>query len=107
MKSIQHFELNRHTASRFEADMDCCVRVTAGRVWLTVAGHIADVWLDAGAVHQIPRGSTVWLSAEPSASIAIVATFLRGRSRRYVSARFRLNGLVFRSVPATHMCSAM
>ena len=82
MKSIQHFELDPNRAARYDADVDCCVRVTSGRVWLTTAGLSIDVWLDAGAEHAIASGGVVWMSAEPKASIVIVRHTKLNAARR-------------------------
>lgn len=59
MKSMHHFELDTNRAARYDADVDCCLRVTSGRAWLTIAGLSIDVWLDAGAEHAIAKGGVV------------------------------------------------
>lgn len=82
MKSVQHFELDPNRAARYDAGIDCCLRVTLGRVWLTTAGLSTDVWLDAGAEHAIAKGGTVWLSAEPTAAIVIVSRTTSNAGRR-------------------------
>lgn len=84
MKSVQHYELDQNSASSFDADTDCRLRVTSGRVWLTLEGQLDDVWLNADAEYAIAKGSTVWLGAEPAACIALVSrnASARGISRR-------------------------
>ncbi|MGO4331563.1 DUF2917 domain-containing protein [Cupriavidus sp. 2TAF22] len=40
------------------------VKAIEGRLWLTVEGHHADIWLLPGATCALPAGAMVWLSGE-------------------------------------------
>lgn len=73
MNSIQHFELDQPSASKFHARENCMLRVTSGRIWLTIEGQLPDVLLSTDEAFVIAKGSTAWLSAEPVACISIIA----------------------------------
>jgi hypothetical protein len=87
MKSVQHFELDQHTACRHYAHTDCCIRVISGRLWLTVEGESHDAWLAANAEYVIAKGHAAWLGAEPVACIAIIARHdpVRDKNWRFFS----------------------
>ncbi|WP_313818138.1 DUF2917 domain-containing protein [Cupriavidus sp.] len=40
------------------------VAVLEGRLWLTIEGQAADIWLRPGDVFALPEGAQVWLSGE-------------------------------------------
>ncbi|WP_020204928.1 MULTISPECIES: DUF2917 domain-containing protein [Cupriavidus] len=40
------------------------VKAVEGRLWLTIEGHHADIWLLPGACCALPAGARVWLSGE-------------------------------------------
>jgi Protein of unknown function (DUF2917) len=46
--------------------------VTEGRVWLTQAGRLDDVWLEQGQSVQLASGSRVVLEAWPSAQFQLL-----------------------------------
>jgi len=70
MYQIENFELPTSRVVAFHSQAGCVIRVTAGRLWLTVQGRPDDVWLHAGQSWTAPQGhATVWLSAEPAASL--------------------------------------
>ncbi|CAN5406696.1 hypothetical protein BH10PSE16_BH10PSE16_20370 [soil metagenome] len=69
MYQIENFELSTSRVVAFHPKAGCVIRVTAGRLWLTVQGQPHDVWLQAGESWAVPGVNAVlWLSAEPSAS---------------------------------------
>ena len=68
MHRIENFELSTLPVVAFQASAGTVIRVTAGRLWLTVQGQPVDVWLQAGESWSVPGASAVlWLSAEPFA----------------------------------------
>lgn len=71
MYQIDNFELSTSRVVAFHPKAGCVIRVTAGRLWLTVQGQPHDVWLQAGESWAVPPGANavLWLSAEPSASL--------------------------------------
>jgi len=82
MNRVQHFELQSLSSARFCAEANCVIRVTSGRVWLTMEGRLGDVWLGDGDEHAVRRGDVVWLSAEPRAGIAVVYAPVKGGALR-------------------------
>ena len=89
MYQIENFALSTSRAVAFRAKAGCVIRVTAGRLWLTVQGHPHDFWLQAGERWTVPAvNAVVWLSAEPSASFQMAhAIAPRGRWSEIISAR--------------------
>ena len=72
MHRIENFELSTSRVVAFQASAGTVIRVTAGRLWLTVQGQPADVWLQAGESWSVPGANAVlWLSAEPVACFQI------------------------------------
>ena len=71
MYQIEHFELNSARAIAFQLKTDCIIRVTTGRLWLTMQGRLTDVWLQAGEDWTMPSNGKLWLSAEPLALFQI------------------------------------
>jgi Protein of unknown function (DUF2917) len=71
MYQIEHFELNSARAIAFQLKTDCVIRVTTGRLWLTLQGRPNDVWLQAGDDWNMPLNGKLWLSAEPLAMFQI------------------------------------
>lgn len=71
MYQIEHFELNSACAIAFQLKTNCVIRVTTGRLWLTIQGRLNDVWLQAGDEWSMPVNGRLWLSAEPLAMFQI------------------------------------
>ena len=71
MYQIEHFELNSARATAFQLKTNCIIRVTTGRLWLTLQGRLTDVWLHAGEDWTMPSNGKLWLSAEPLALFQI------------------------------------
>ena len=72
MHRIENFELSTFRVVAFQAKAEAVIRVTAGRLWLTVQGQPHDVWLQAGESWRVPGARAVlWLSAEPSACFQV------------------------------------
>lgn len=93
MYRIENFELSTSRVVAFQAKAGCVIRVTAGRLWLTVQGQPRDVWLQAGESWTAPRVDAVlWLSAEPSASFQM-AHAMAPRRRLAVQLLFSFNGM--------------
>ncbi|SAK67185.1 hypothetical protein AWB77_02593 [Caballeronia fortuita] len=69
MREIRTFELDGHGApTRWVIDRPQTLRVTGGRIWLTVEGSADDYWLDAGASVELKPFTTIWVSATADAS---------------------------------------
>lgn len=65
MRELRIFELDEPGRPvRWRAPEGQSVKVLEGRLWLTLEGHHADIWLLPGAVYALPAGATVWLSGE-------------------------------------------
>ena len=72
MHRIENFELSTLPVVAFQASAGTVIRVTAGRLWLTVQGQPLDVWLQAGESWSVPGANAVlWLSAEALACFQI------------------------------------
>jgi hypothetical protein len=78
MHQIEHFELATPHAVALKLDAGCVIRVTGGRLWLTVQDHLADVWLHAGEGWMLPVSGTVWLSAEGTAQFQLSRAVRQG-----------------------------
>jgi hypothetical protein len=93
MYQIENFELNTSRVVALQAKAGCVIRVTAGRLWITVQGQPDDVWLQAGESWSVPGGgAVVWLSAEPSASFQM-AHAIAPRRRAAVQLPFSFSGV--------------
>jgi hypothetical protein len=71
MYQIESFELSTPRAVAFRLEVGCVIRITSGRLWLTLQGQPQDVWLQAGDAWTVPVNSTLWLSAEPAAEFRV------------------------------------
>jgi hypothetical protein len=63
------------------------IRVSAGRLWLTVEGKLEDVWLRGGEQWDASRNLKVWLSAESVASFGLLHAIVSADGRCAGSAR--------------------
>ena len=82
MYRIESFEMSTFRAVAFRSRAGAVIRVTAGRLWLTVQGRPDDVWLQAGECWSVPGADALlWLSAEPSACFQL-AHVIAPRHRR-------------------------
>ncbi len=65
MRELRIFELDEPGRPvSWRAREGQSVKAIEGRLWLTVEGHLADIWLLPGAVFALPAGARVWLSGE-------------------------------------------
>ncbi|SDC40148.1 Cupin [Cupriavidus sp. YR651] len=65
MRELKTFELDEPGLPvSWRAPHGQSVTVLEGRLWLTVEGQIADMWLRPGDVVALPEGTRVWLSGE-------------------------------------------
>ncbi|EHP40800.1 hypothetical protein OR16_23793 [Cupriavidus basilensis OR16] len=65
MRELRIFELDEPGRPvSWRAREGQSVKAIEGRLWLTVEGHLADIWLLPGAVFALPAGTRVWLSGE-------------------------------------------
>jgi len=72
MYQIENFELNTPHVVACQLKAGCVIRVTTGRLWLTLPGRPDDIWLQAGESWTMPFvNTTLWLSAEPAAEFRI------------------------------------
>ncbi|CAG9175459.1 DUF2917 domain-containing protein [Cupriavidus respiraculi] len=73
MRELRTFELDgsgRPVSWRAREGQTITAR--QGRLWLTVEGHHADIWLVPGDVAVLPEGQRVWLSGDaPGASFTL------------------------------------
>lgn len=86
MRELRTFELDEpgHPVS-WRARHGQSVTALEGRLWLTVEGHIGDMWLRPGDVHMLAEGDRVWLSGEaPSARFLLTETPAPWSMRRAV-----------------------
>lgn len=82
MHRIENFELSPSHLVAFQARAGTVVRVTAGRLWLTVQGRPDDVWLQTGESWRVPGADVVlWLSAEPLACFQVAHAVASRRGR--------------------------
>ena len=80
MHRIESFELSTFRVVAFHASAGTVIRVTAGRLWLTVQGQPVDVWLQAGESWSVPGANAVlWLSADPLACFQMAHAIAPGR----------------------------
>lgn len=71
MYQIETFELSTSRVAMFRLKAGCVIRVTDGRLWLTLPGCMDDIWLRAGESWTLPVNSTLYLSAEPAAMFQV------------------------------------
>ncbi|MBV8271150.1 MAG: DUF2917 domain-containing protein [Cupriavidus sp.] len=65
MRELRTFELDEPDRPvTWRARHGQSVTALEGRLWLTVEGHIADIWLRPGDVMALPEGDRVWLSGD-------------------------------------------
>ncbi|WP_454766925.1 DUF2917 domain-containing protein [Cupriavidus campinensis] len=65
MRELRIFELDQPGRPvRWRARHGQSVTALEGRLWLTIEGQTADVWLRAGDVFALPEGARIWLSGE-------------------------------------------
>lgn len=94
MYQIIHFELNASRVAAFQLKPGAVIRVTAGRLWLTLQGQTDDVWLRAGDHWTLPAGrAIVWLSAEPTAEFQIAQPVMARQGRNGVRRGPNASGL--------------
>jgi hypothetical protein len=65
MKELRHFELEdtgQPVSWRARAGQSVIAR--HGRLWLTIEGQHADIWLMPGTTFALPENARVWLSGE-------------------------------------------
>lgn len=67
MYQIETFELGTSRVALFRLKAGCVIRVTQGRLWLTLQGQSDDIWLHTGERWTVPVNGVLWLSAEPRA----------------------------------------
>lgn len=85
MHQISHFELNAARVAAFQLKPGTVIRVTKGRLWLTLEGQAADVWLRTGEHWTLlGRRATVWLSAEPTAQFQLAQPVAARQGRKSV-----------------------
>ena len=77
MQSMEWFESSSDAPARLQLAAGACIRVRAGRLWLTVEGQANDVWLGAGESWSAAQAANVWLSGEPVAQFAVLRPRLR------------------------------
>jgi hypothetical protein len=71
MVRIEHYELASPRAVALYLGTGSTIRVSSGRLWLTVQGQPQDVWLQAGEGFTLGSAGTAWLSAEPAAQFQV------------------------------------
>lgn len=72
MYQIEHFELSAPRVVALALKAGAVIRVSSGRLWLTVQDQPDDIWLHAGAAWTLPAPGTLWLSAEPAATFQVL-----------------------------------
>ncbi len=72
MYRMELFECSAATPIQLRLKAGSGIRVNSGRLWLTVEGQSADIWLHGGEQWSAPRDLQVWLSAEPVASFGLL-----------------------------------
>lgn len=81
MQHIDSFELNTPQVAALRLRAGSRIRVTSGRLWLTVQGGSSDIWLQTGQEWTLhSKHATLWLSAEPSAAFQIARPVARRAS---------------------------
>ncbi|MEO8118308.1 MAG: DUF2917 domain-containing protein [Rhodoferax sp.] len=70
MYQIENFEFSTPRVVAYRLKAGCVIRITSGRLWLTLQGSPDDLWLQAGESWTMPVvNGTLWLSAEPAAEL--------------------------------------
>lgn len=65
MRELRTFELDASGRPvSWRAREGQTITARQGRLWLTVQGHHADIWLAPGDVMALPEGERVWLSGD-------------------------------------------
>ncbi len=65
MRELRIFELDEPGRPvSWRARHGQSVAAVEGRLWLTVEGSLADIWLLPGAAYALPEGARIWLSGE-------------------------------------------
>jgi hypothetical protein len=90
MYRIEQFELDHPQARTLHLQAGTCLRVNAGRLWVTAEGGSADIWLQAGEQWQLPKTLRLWISSEPSAVFQVLHPAPNSRQVRRPS-RIRLD----------------
>lgn len=72
MYRIEQFELNGPRAGSFRLAAGSSLRVSSGRLWVTVEGGSEDIWLLPGDLWQCPKALRLWISAEPEAEFQVL-----------------------------------
>lgn len=86
MRELRTFELDEpNRPVSWRARHGQSVTALEGRLWLTVEGQCADIWLHPGDVHALTEGDRVWLSGEaPVARFLLTETAAPWSARRAV-----------------------
>nr|WP_315596462.1 DUF2917 domain-containing protein [uncultured Cupriavidus sp.] len=76
MRELRTFELDEPGRPvSWRARHGQSVTALEGRLWLTVEGQVADIWLRPGDVYALVEGERVWLSGEaPTARFLLTET---------------------------------
>ena len=94
MRHIEHFELSAGSVVALQIRAGSALRVTRGRLWLTLAGQPNDIWLLPDQCWVMPVHGTLWLSAEPVAEWQLVqAAPVRLRPRWHQTLVWQLQAL--------------
>ena len=73
MHHIQNWELRSASAHRLLLGRGSVLRVTAGRVWITLEQGNEDIWLLPGQDWVAPGRVYIWISADPVARLQMLA----------------------------------
>lgn len=76
MHHIQHWELRSASAQRVSVDQGCVLRVSEGRVWITLEQGSEDIWLLPGQAWRAPGRVHLWISADPVAQMQVLTPVL-------------------------------
>ena len=69
---IQNWELRSASAHRLSLGRGCVLRITAGRVWITLEQGSEDIWLLPGQDWVTPGAVHLWISADPVARLQLL-----------------------------------
>ena len=72
MYRIEHFEFHDARAQALRVRAGSLLRLSAGRLWITLEGGSEDIWLQPGEQWCAPRAARLWLSAEPRARFEVL-----------------------------------
>lgn len=99
MRHIEHFELSAGRVVALQIRAGSALRVTHGRLWLTLEGQPSDIWLLPGQSWMMPVHGTLWLSAEPVAEFQLTQPApMRLRPRWHQTLAWRLQALAAAAV---------